>query len=156
MKTNPTITALLMDVVRREFDVPSEINLTAGSGEICIIASSALIAPHLCIQMQQLLDGAKEEAQAFSRKPQGGISLSGSSIAERALLDRVSFMSNWEANGIFKAVADGTINPIFSVHIHQIVRVAIDYCQFYGLTCNKPADKRHFEHLKPLRYILHA
>ena len=156
MKTNPHITAQLIHSVRREFDVPSEINLTGGLGEIRIIASAALIAPHICIQMQKLLDGGKEEAVALSRKPLCGVSLIGGIIAERALLDEASFKTKWENDGISAAVASASINPIFSEHIHQIVRVAVDYCQIYGMTCTKPADKRHFEHLKPLRYILHA
>lgn len=155
-KGENTVLLSMLDHLHGEFTIPPCINLAAGGGEVRIIASAVLVSPRLCKKFDSALSGGRELADLFRRHPLKSVSLVGGLIAERPLIDEAAFRQSWENHGIQAAVSAAHVNPIFAANIHLLVRVANAYCKEYSLTCESEAPRRHFEHLKPLRYILHA
>jgi|GEM_PF-1698314 len=155
-KIETAILHALLEAVRREFEIPQTIDLSSGGGEVRIVASAALVSPKLCEEFDSKLNGAREMAGLFNAKMIKSISIVGGLIAERPLIDEAAFCQCWENEGIRAAVAGAHINPVHTAHIHRLVRITSSYCVAYSLNCTIKAPELHFEHLKPLRYILHA
>lgn len=146
-----------LSAARREFGIPDAICLTSGGGVARILVSAALAAPRkLLAPVEKLVAASPGMINDFVIAPLKGVSLVGGLLAERPLLNDQTFIRAWRESGLVEATTTAAVNPIFRAHIHLLVRVQVAYCERYELDCKSAAPARHFEHLKALRYLLHA
>ena len=160
--------------VREEFGiVGKKISLWAGKGIGRILVSAAIAAPDRLLPVVEALEKVYPNLSAdFKRRPLTGVSLVGGLIAERPqLMSDFDFKAHWDCFGLRRAI-EIAVNPLFRAHIHLLVRVQIAYCEDHHLYCTPvgrvtagceseiarriEAHKRHVNHVRPLRYILHA
>jgi len=148
-----------LTAVRQEFGLAGKnICLASGEGIARILVSAAIAAPGKLVPLVEDLRKAYPALiDDFRHSPLKQVSLVGGLITERPLLmPDVEFTSQWRRSGLKHAMQSARINPVFREHIHLLVRIQVAYCELYELDCRQEAPARHFEHVKPLRYILHA
>ena len=143
-------------MLRADFRIPETRSLTKGGGVGRILVSGAIATPKLLAPIEKLEAVYPGLIHDFKIKPVQQVSLIGGLIAERPLLDEDIFLHLWRGSGLRFAIATAPVNPLFRAHIHRLVRIQLAYCELYGLSCLEAANIRHFNHLKPLRYLLHA
>jgi len=142
--------------MRSEFGIPMSISIRHGGGLGRILVSAALASPNILPHIQTLESAFPTLREVFAKKPVIQVSLVGSLLAERPLLDDAAFIEQWKDTNLKTAIEGAPINPLFARHIHRLVRIQVAYCQEYDLNCQGVAPARHRDHLKCLRYLLHG
>jgi len=153
-----TLQRAALVAVREEFGLTEKnICLVSGRGIARILVSAAIATPNRLLPAVEALEKAYPDLRTdFSRKPLKGVSLVGGLIAERPqLMSNLDFQGQWERYGLRRAI-ELAVNPLFRENIHLLVRVQVAYCEDHNLDCRAVAPTVHFNHVKPLRYILHA
>lgn len=146
----------LFKSLKTHLSIPRKLSIGHAGGEVRILVAGALAAPVFREELLSEWKTANHLARRFRENPLKQDDLLGAQLAERPLLEETTFVSDWETSGLDLALSKAKLNPMFQQHIHLFLHALVAFCILHRFDTNRRAPQRYFEHVRMLRYLLHA